>query len=245
MPRIPVLNQKNAIAVDVELMKSPGFSIYQLMELAALSVATAVFDAYPSASNILALAGPGNNGGDALVAARHLKHFGMNPTVIYPKIPNKPLFLDLQAQMEQLSIPVLKELPNAEFLNEFDVILDGIFGFSFKPGNIREPFGEIIEALLNTSVPIASIDIPSGWDVEQGDQNLEVCERYLQPEFLISLTAPKECAKYFKGPHHYLGGRFVPPFIVEKYGLGNLPKYPGTQQFLKIVDPEYFSPANL
>lgn len=26
---------------------------------------------------------------------------------------------------------------------------------------------------------------------------------------LISLTAPKECAKYFKGSHHILGGRFI------------------------------------
>ena len=35
----------------------------------------------------------------------------------------------------------------------------------------------------------------------------------LKPDMLVSLTAPKRAARFFKGPHHYLGGRFVPPAI--------------------------------
>ena len=46
------------------------------MELAGLSVASAVASEIKPASRILVLAGPGNNGGDGLVAARHLCHFG-------------------------------------------------------------------------------------------------------------------------------------------------------------------------
>jgi NAD(P)H-hydrate epimerase len=49
------------------------------------------------------------------------------------------------------------------------------------------------------------VDIPSGWDVENGPQ--EGCIE--DPEVLISLTAPKLCAKHFKG-RHFIGGRFVP-----------------------------------
>jgi NAD(P)H-hydrate epimerase len=41
------------------------------------------------------------------------------------------------------------------------------------------------------------------------------------------------CAKEFRGAHHYLGGRFVPPEIVEKYGLV-LPKYPGSSMCVKL-----------
>jgi len=50
---------------------------------------------------------------------------------------------------------------------------------------------------------------------------------------LISLTAPKLCAKLFKGRHHYLGGRFIPKTLEQKYEL-NLPKYPTTDCVVKL-----------
>lgn len=52
----------------------------------------------------------------------------------------------------------------------------------------------------------------------------------------MSLTAPKLCAKKFSGPHHFLGGRFVPPAIAEKFKL-NLPEYPGTSMCVRIGKP--------
>ena len=58
----------------------------------------------------------------------------------------------------------------------------------------------------------------------------------LDPEFLISLTAPKLCAKLFQGKYHFLGGRFVPPDLAKKYSL-NLPKYPGTECCLELKTP--------
>lgn len=72
-----------------------GFSIDQLMELAGLSVACSFLRAFPLKDgnrNVLVVCGPGNNGGDGLVAARHLAHFGYNPSVWYPKPTNKDLY---------------------------------------------------------------------------------------------------------------------------------------------------------
>lgn len=61
-------------------------------------------------------------------------------------------------------------------MTNFDVLLDGIFGFSFSPkGGIRDPFKDILEAMTEASISekeklkIVSIDIPSGWDVEAGN----------------------------------------------------------------------------
>lgn len=72
------LNQREAQQLDEQLMSSPGFSVHALMELAGLSVATAVHSAFPPEDfpRVLVVCGPGNNGGDGLVAARHLHMFG-------------------------------------------------------------------------------------------------------------------------------------------------------------------------
>ena len=66
------------------------YSLAQLMELAGLSVAQATFDFIATELNmqrarILTICGPGNNGGDGLVAARHLQLFGHPSTIYYPK----------------------------------------------------------------------------------------------------------------------------------------------------------------
>lgn len=67
----------------------------------------------------------------------------------------------------------------------------------------------------------------AGWDVEKGRAD------GLRPDMLISLTAPKKAAVHFSGRYHFLGGRFVPPALQEKYGL-NLPPYPGTECVLQL-----------
>jgi NAD(P)H-hydrate epimerase len=60
---VQYLNQTDAQNLDVELMGHLGFSIDQLMELAGLSVACAVYDAYPinQFKRILVICGPGSN----------------------------------------------------------------------------------------------------------------------------------------------------------------------------------------
>ena len=64
--------------LDKDLMSPEGgFCVEQLMELAGLSCAEAVFRSFPPHNyrRVLVACGPGNQGGDGLVAARHLKQF--------------------------------------------------------------------------------------------------------------------------------------------------------------------------
>ncbi|XP_030528524.1 pyridoxine/pyridoxamine 5'-phosphate oxidase 1, chloroplastic isoform X1 [Rhodamnia argentea] len=237
---ISYLTQREAAEIDENLMGPLGFSVDQLMELAGLSVATSIAEAYKASEykRILAICGPGNNGGDGLVAARHLFHFGYKPCICYPKRTPKPLYTGLVTQLESLRVPFLsvEDLPS-DLSSEFDILVDAVFGFSFH-GAARPPFDDIIRRLAGMrksdqankkSPAIVSIDIPSGWHVEEGD----VSGEGIKPDMLVSLTAPKLCAKQFRGPHHFLGGRFVPPPIAEKYNL-RLPPYPGTSMCVRI-----------
>lgn len=237
---ISYLAQVPAQKLDEDLMGPLGFSVDQLMELAGLSCACAIHEEYNTATHgrVLVLVGPGNNGGDGLVAARHLHHFGYHVQVCYPKRTDKELYRNLVIQLESLRIPFVdvETVLEASLISQANIVLDGLFGFSFK-GSPRAPFDGLISSMARAvaarrdgdNFAVISIDVPSGWNVEEGD----VSGLNMQPDMLISLTAPKMCAKEFRGAHHYLGGRFVPPEIVEKYGLV-LPKYPGSSMCVKL-----------
>ncbi|KAL5381281.1 hypothetical protein DPSP01_007273 [Paraphaeosphaeria sporulosa] len=211
-------------------MSTGAFSIDQLMELAGLSVSQAVFKLQPlsKGKRILVACGPGNNGGDGLVAARHLFHYGYQPTIYYPKQSKNDLYQRLKKQLQDLKVPFTDDFPSA--LKSADHIVDAIFGFSFS-GEVREPFPSVIEALRDTKIPVLAVDAPSSWNIEDGPPS-EGPGKGFMPEALISLTAPKPLVKWFKG-RHFLGGRFLGPEVAEKYGL-DVPKYEGLDQVVEV-----------
>lgn len=98
-----------------------------------------------------------------------------------------------------MDIPFLEACPESS--SKYGFIVDGLFGFSFKPP-VRESFTDIMNLMCQTKVPVCCIDIPSGWNVESGPGEGDS----IKPYMIISLTAPKLCAKHFNGIH-YLGGK--------------------------------------
>uniref|UniRef100_A0A8C9GDX2 NAD(P)H-hydrate epimerase n=1 Tax=Piliocolobus tephrosceles TaxID=591936 RepID=A0A8C9GDX2_9PRIM len=183
-----------------------GYTTEQLMELAGLSVSNVIFKEYniKKFKKILICCGPGNNGGDGLVSARHLKEFGYDIKIIYPKINNKLLFTKLLKLLEHYQIPVVQSITQEE-LNQHDLIIDAIFGFSFK-GEPRNPFDELIRMINKSNKAVISIDVPSGYNINIGDTTNSL---YVDSEMNISLMLPKEGLKNYK-KKHYLGGRFLP-----------------------------------
>lgn len=227
---LKTLSAKSAVALDQELMSKGAFSIDQLMELAGLSVSQAVFKLQPlsKGKRILVACGPGNNGGDGLVAARHLFHYGYQPTVYYPKQNKNELYQRLTKQLKDVQVPFTEDFSTA--VQQTDHIVDAIFGFSFS-GEVREPFPKVIEALQTTKIPVLAVDAPSSWNIESGPPDDGPGKDFM-PEALISLTAPKPLVKWFKG-RHFLGGRFLSPEMAEKYGL-DLPEYEGLDQVVEV-----------
>ncbi|KAL7620896.1 hypothetical protein AAE478_008206 [Parahypoxylon ruwenzoriense] len=227
---IKTLSAKAATALDKELMTTGAFSIDQLMELAGLSVSQVVYRVHPlnMGGRVLVACGPGNNGGDGLVAARHLRHYGYQPAIYYPKRSKNELYQRLAKQLEDLEVPFVEDFPAA--IKSTDHIVDAIFGFSFS-GEVREPFPAVIRALEETKVPVTSVDAPSSWNIETGRPQSGVGSKF-NPDFLISLTAPKPLVKYFKG-RHFVGGRFVSSAIAKKYDF-EIPEYQGIDQIVEV-----------
>ena len=220
-----------------------AFSIDQLMELAGLAVAQAVCDALPPSTHrrALVLCGPGNNGGDGLVAARHLAHFGYDVAVVCPPpasgAPRKELYARLLTQLETLGVPILPPdtLPPS-LSGACDLVIDAVFGFSFR-GVPRPPYAALIDRLRPSATPppVVCVDLPSGWDVDTGVDTGGKPEDAVRPSVLISLTAPKPATSRLPpSAHHYVGGRFVPPSLASKYQL-TLPAYPGAAQVVRVA----------
>ena len=291
-------------------MSTPGFGLEQLMELAGLAVAEAVYDVIttapppsssppregedradeeedgmtttsteddndsddtkkkknndPNNNRILIVCGPGNNGGDGLVAARHLCHFGCIVTVVYPNRSNNAAknvhYGNLAKQCEDLDIEILDTMPTTNNITtasagggstsndvyerssssgsssssteRYDIIIDAIFGFSYRGSRPREPYASIMRNITmlmqryHKSIILVSVDVPSGWDVDgtpppptttaSNDDEYYYC--HLNPNVLISLTAPKLASKNFIG-RHFVGGRFLPPKLANKYNI--------------------------
>ncbi|TFY67858.1 hypothetical protein EVJ58_g1360 [Rhodofomes roseus] len=192
--------------IDEELMNAAGaFSIDQLMELAGLACAQTLATVYNQEKypRVLVCCGPGNQGGDGLVAARHLGMFGYKPTIWMPKPGSKDIYQRLKKQCDNMHIqtivPSTDVQPLRDALARSDVILDAIFGFSFQPP-VRAPFDAALPLLTESGV------------------------------------AHREGSRAFKG-RHFLGGRFVPKVMEEKFQL-NLPEYPGFSQIVELPPAE-------
>lgn len=60
------------------------------------------------------------------MAARHLKSFGYDPEVYYPKRGNSELFGRLVAQLDSFAIRIVDDLASLDH----SLIVDALFGFS-------------------------------------------------------------------------------------------------------------------
>ncbi|KAG5847864.1 yjeF N-terminal domain-containing protein 3-like [Anguilla anguilla] len=228
------LSKLEAVAIETELLKDYRFGKQQLIEIWGHACAIAIVKAFPLSSlgkrqpTVLVVCGPGQNGCIGLVCARHLRIFEYAPTIFYPKRSSDSLNQDLMVQCERMDIPSLSYLPTeVQLLNDaYNLVVDAVLGPEADPAELGEPHAGILLTLKQVKIPIASLDMPSGWEVEGDNAD------GINPEVLISLIAPKKCAVGFSGKH-YLAGRFLPFDIQRKYEL-NLPEYSGTDCLVEL-----------
>ena len=143
-----------------------GMPVAGLMEKAARLCFEKIKSLYPlcELSAVGILAGPGHNGGDALVIARELYLAGYQVKVYRPFFKLKQLTANHANYVASLGVTFSEEI---QPLKECQLLIDGLFGF----GLTRELPENIIQAidLINSwSQPIVSIDLPSGIHTDTG-----------------------------------------------------------------------------
>jgi NAD(P)H-hydrate epimerase len=152
---------------DTEALTTFGIEPLQLMEVAGWQIARFV-DAFTDGirnKRVIVVAGSGNNGGDALVAARFLRQRGAIVSAsIVPSRDPASLAARHALTARRLGIPLV-DAPRG--IDSADVLIDGLFGTGIHPP-LRDPAPAIIEAMNATDRPIVAIDVPSGIDADSG-----------------------------------------------------------------------------
>lgn len=174
-----LLTAAEMAAADRTTSEKIGIPSIVLMERAALAVAKAVQEDFPDASGteILVIAGKGNNGADALAAGRILLDAGYGVT-FYSLDDGRDQKTDLSGEssldiqrgiLEAYGCRVFFGLPRNEYP---DAVIDGIFGTGLSravSGKAEEAI-RIINCLRERGARIYSVDIPSGVSATTGER---------------------------------------------------------------------------
>jgi NAD(P)H-hydrate epimerase len=119
----------------------------------------------------LILAGKGNNGGDGIVAARHLAEAGYEVHVLYA-VPPEDWKGEAAVQRdiaEKIALPSSVYKPGEPVSWErWDGIVDALLGTGTM-GPPREPYASLIREACASGLPIVSVDMPSGLNADTGE----------------------------------------------------------------------------
>lgn len=152
-----------------------------MMENAGFGVADFIIKKFKNKSisklKILAICGSGNNGGDAMVTARHLTCSSINLKVIFlgdsssikteEALTNFEIISKMNKTIELIISSKVDTKVKKQILNA-DIIIDGIFGTGIK-GEIQDPHLSVIKLINKSKAYIIAVDIPSGLNPNTGE----------------------------------------------------------------------------
>lgn len=218
---IRTVTRAQMIEIDRAAIDAYGIRLIQMMENAGFWLAELTrrwLGGSCSGRRIGVLAGRGNNGGGGLVAARRLNLWGAQVEVLLAADPAD--FSDVPA--DQLRILQRLALPARRFggepLRDQEVLIDAVIGY----GLIGVPSGlplQVIQAINLAGVPVISLDVPSGIDVDNG----EAPDEAVHASATLTLALPK-VGLLTTGTAPYIGRLFlgdisIPPAAFEALGV--------------------------
>ena len=163
------ISVKEAQAFDRYAQEKLGIPSIILMENAGRSVAEEAIKMVRTRTKIVVVCGVGNNGGDGLVAARHLVNAGKKVEVYIIGKTSK-LKADPKINfniLKKMGIRVKKASEGIRGGRREGIIIDALFGIGLK-SEVREPYASVINLMNKSKKPILSVDVPSGLDADSG-----------------------------------------------------------------------------
>lgn len=139
---------------------------HTLMARAGLAAAKLALAVAPNARRVWVVAGPGNNGGDGLVAARllHRQGWSVQVTLLGDAARLPADARAAHADAVAAGVPISDALPDRL---DADLVIDALLGL----GATRAPGGALADAVARTNAtpaPVLAIDLPSGLHADTG-----------------------------------------------------------------------------
>lgn len=187
----PICRIADIRAIEVQAADQP------LMERAGLAAAAVARDMLADRrARVLVLAGPGNNGGDAFVVARHLASWFFDVVVCARDAARMlPDAAAARAAWQQCGGAIAKDWRGDR---DFGLIVDGLFGIGLTRA-IDQVQARWIGAANDSGIPILALDVPSGLDAETGIAQTPTMRARSTATFialkpgLLTLDGPDHC----------------------------------------------------
>ena len=168
---VAVVTVEQMRRAEAHTMRTEPIASVDLMERAGarcaswISIAAKAGTCRPgSGGGYLVLAGPGNNGGDGLVIARHLHASGFKVHVLLPPLGDRTSpERDLQLKRAREAGVVVVTLEDGELpeMGPADVIIDALYGIGLR-GPLEGWITSLITSINAIGVQVVAVDIPSG-----------------------------------------------------------------------------------
>jgi NAD(P)H-hydrate epimerase len=178
----------NEMAVIDANAAALGVPRKQLMESAGHAVARAVRADADPVDEITIVAGRGNNGGDAFVAARFLEDFDVRVLLLgRAETITTDIARENWAALGQAEIPTeeVRDSTAVDF-GDPDLFVDAMVGTGIS-GDLREPMATAAAQLNDSDAHVISVDVPSGLDAETGT----LADTAVEADHVVTFHKPK------------------------------------------------------
>lgn len=201
-----VVTGKEMKSIDTYTIQNIGIPSLVLMERAAWSMVQRMLPNIDQTTHILCVCGAGNNGGDAVAAARILYGMGYDSAIYMAGTPEK------WTEETKKQIQIARNVGVPEY-NELDlggchVVVDGIFGIGLA-SSVRAPYDQMIDRINqwkqgSAKRKIWAVDVPSGLSSDTG----QVLGTAVQADYTVTFGYMKRGMILYPG-RDYAGQCFV------------------------------------